>query len=110
VLTLPLFNRSIATSGDYRRYRKAAGRRYAHTIDPRTGHPLDCGVASVTVVHSSCMQADALATALSVLGARDGLAYACRHQVEALFVLRDGDQLRLQASDAFASLAGRTTR
>lgn len=108
VLTLPLFNRSIATSGDYRRYRKADGLRYAHTIDPRTGRPLDGGVASVTVVHGSCMQADALATALSVLGARDGLAYARRHQVAALFVLRDGDQLRLQASDAFSSLAGRT--
>jgi len=104
-LALPLQNRSIATSGDYRRYRDSAGGRYAHTLDPRTGRPIDNGVASVTVVHDHCMQADALATALTVLGERDGLAYARRHALAALFIVRDGQRLRLAASDAFAALA-----
>ncbi|MBV7486785.1 FAD:protein FMN transferase [Bordetella sp. BOR01] len=104
-LALPLQDRSIATSGDYRRYRHGAAGRYAHTVDPRTGHPVDNGVASVTIVHKSCMQADALATALTVLGARDGLAYAHRHGLAALFIVRAGQQLRLAASDAFAAIA-----
>lgn len=104
-LALALRGRSIATSGDYRRYRDNAGRRYAHTLDPRTGQPVDNGVASVTVVHDGCMQADALATALTVLGERDGLAYARRHDLAALFIVRDRQHLRLAASDAFAALA-----
>lgn len=106
VLALALRDRSIATSGDYRRYRDTAAGRYAHTLDPRTGRPVDNGVASVTVVHAGCMQADALATALTVLGERDGLAHAHRHGLAALFIVRDAQHLRLAASDAFAALAG----
>ena len=105
-LALALQSGGIATSGDYRRYRRAAGGRYAHTLDPRTGRPVDNGVASVTVVHDeSCMLADALATALTVLGEREGLAYARQRRLAALFIVRDGTRLRLAASDAFAALA-----
>ncbi|MDM9561368.1 FAD:protein FMN transferase [Bordetella petrii] len=105
-LALALRGCAIATSGDYRRYREGAAGRYAHTLDPRSGRPVDNGVASVTVVHRSCMQADALATALTVLGERDGLAYAQRHEVAALFIVRAAGRLRLAASSAFAALAG----
>lgn len=104
-LPLILSDRSIATSGDYRRYRDSDTRRYAHTLDPRTGRPIIHGVASVTVIHTHCMQADALATALTVLGERDGLDYARHHDLAALFILRDGQHLRLAASDAFAAFA-----
>lgn len=104
-LAITLSDRSIATSGDYRRYRDSDAGRYAHTIDPRTNRPVHNGVASVTVVHRDCMQADALATALTVLGERDGLAYAQRHMIAALFILRDGHDLRLAASEAFTTLA-----
>lgn len=104
-LPLILSDRSIATSGDYRRYRDSDTRRYAHTLDPRTGRPIVNGVASVTVIHALCMQADALATALTVLGERDGLDYAHRHDVAALFILRDGQHLRPAASEAFAAFA-----
>src|SRR5690606_11872097 len=75
-LSLVLSEQSIATSGDYRRYRHRDADRYAHTVDPRTGRPIANGVASVTVIHADCMQADALATALTVLGEGEGLAYA----------------------------------
>lgn len=91
---------SIATSGDYRRFFTAGGRRFAHTIDPRTGWPCADPPASVTVVHASCMAADALATALTVLGAEAGLAHAARHGIAALFVLRDGER----TSPAFAAM------
>jgi len=82
---------SIATSGDYRRFFESSGRRYSHSIDPRTGYPIDNGIASVTVIHPECMAADALATALTVLGPDEGLAFAGTHGISALFTLRTGN-------------------
>ena len=79
---------SVATSGDYRRSFEDGGRRYSHTIDPRTGCPVDHELASVTVLHPECMAADALATALTVLGPEPGLAYARRRGLVARFVVR----------------------
>ncbi|KRB02494.1 FAD:protein FMN transferase [Lysobacter sp. Root690] len=95
---------SIATSGDYRRYFDDDGQRYAHTLDPRSGRPIANEVASVTVLHAQCMHADALATALSVLGPHAGLAYANRKHLAALFVLRDGDSFITRATPAFVAL------
>ena len=93
-LALPLHHCSIATSGDYRRHAGDGDARYAHTIDPRTGHPVRNAVASVTVLHPVCMQADALATVLTVLGEADGLSYARRHALAALFIVRGEDAWR----------------
>lgn len=104
-LALPLEDRSIATSGDYRRHAGSGDTRYAHTIDPRTGQPVRNNVASVSVLHPVCMQADALATALTVLGETDGLAYARRHDLAALFILRDADAYRVIATPAFQAQA-----
>jgi len=104
-LAVPLAECSIATSGDYRRHAGSGDERYAHTIDPRSGQPVRNGLASVTVVHRSCMQADALATALTVLGLDDGLAHARRHGLAALFILRDPDAYRVAATPAFQALA-----
>lgn len=104
-LALPLEDRSIATSGDYRRHAGSGEARYAHTIDPRTGQPVRNNVASVSVLHPVCMQADALATVLTVLGETDGLAYARRHDLAALFILRDADAYRVAATPAFQALA-----
>ncbi|WP_430795300.1 FAD:protein FMN transferase [Achromobacter spanius] len=104
-LALPLENCSIATSGDYRRHAGDGDARYAHTIDPRTGQPVRNAVASVTVLHPVCMQADALATVLTVLGDTDGLAYARRHGLAALFILRGEDAWRVVATPQFEALA-----
>lgn len=104
-LTLPLEDGSIATSGDYRRHAGSGDARYAHTIDPRTGQPVRNNVASVSVLHPLCMQADALATVLTVLGETDGLAYARRHDLAALFILRDADAYRVIATPAFQARA-----
>ncbi|MCY1524540.1 FAD:protein FMN transferase [compost metagenome] len=62
-------------------------------------------LASVTVLHPGCMQADALATALTVLGEEDGLAYARRHDLAALFILREAQAYRVAATPAFQALA-----
>lgn len=78
---------AIATSGNYRRFFDADGGRFAHTIDPRTGWPVDNRLASVTVLHASCMAADAMATALTVLGPDGGLTFASLHGIAAHFVI-----------------------
>ena len=64
---------SVSTSGEYRDYYERDGRRYSHTIDPRTARPLDRAPGSVVVVAASTALADGWATALNVLGPRDGL-------------------------------------
>lgn len=91
-LRVALHELSVATSGDYRRFFEQDGRRYAHTLDPRTGRPSESGVASATVLHASCMLADAWATALTVLGADAGIALAEREGLAARLVLHGGPQ------------------
>ena len=80
----------MATSGDYRNFREIDGERYAHTIDPATGRPVRHTLASVSVVHGSTMYADAMATALMVMGPDHGYAFAESQGLAALFVRRAG--------------------
>jgi len=88
---LPLENKAMATSGDYRNYYEIDGIRYSHEIDPRTGYPAQTGVASATVVATNCMDADALATALIIMGAESGLQFIEKLDgVEAFLILREG--------------------
>ena len=104
-----LSGRAMATSGDYRNYRDLGGKRVSHIIDPRSGRPIEHGLASVSVIAASCMEADALATALMVLGTKEGLPLAEREGISALFISRgrDGfisrgrDGLLEKASSAF---------
>ncbi|KAF0864744.1 FAD:protein FMN transferase [Pseudomonas sp. LD120] len=91
---MELSDAAIATSGDYRQWVDIAGQSYAHTLDPSRGMPLDNRVASVSVVASSCMLADAWATALLVLGEVEGPRLAQERGMDALFVIRDATQLR----------------
>ncbi|MYM73242.1 FAD:protein FMN transferase [Duganella sp. FT134W] len=90
-LVLALHGLAVATSGDYRRYFELDGKRYSHTVDPRSGMPIANDLASVTVVHAQCMAADAWSTALTVLGWRDGLHLAELHGLAARFVVRQPD-------------------
>ena len=90
-LLLALYNQAVATSGDYIRRDIVDGEEIAHTIDPFTGRPLRKGVAAVSVLHASCMRADAYATALTVMGVEAGLAFAARAEIAAIIAeRRDG--------------------
>lgn len=106
---LALHGLAVATSGDYRRYYQCADsrRRRSHTLDPRSGQPIANGVASVTVLAPACMAADALSTALTVMGPSAGLAFAEARGVAARFLLRGnapGAPLSAVTSSAWRAL------
>lgn len=104
---VPLSDLSMATSGDYRNFFESNGRRYSHTIDPRTGQPIEHRLASVSVLHAECAWADAYATALNVLGPDDGYALAQRLGLQALFIVRNDDgSFSEKATPTFPSLLG----
>lgn len=93
---------AIATSGDYRHFRTVGDRVVSHTINPRTGEPLDNTVCAVTVTAEHCAVADAWATALMVLGDQDGPQLAEQLGLDALFTLRRNDVLHEIGVGAFA--------
>lgn len=97
-LRVPLADMAVATSGDCWHVREDAGRRWSHSIDPRNGQPVGPALAGVTVLHAQCMQADALATVLTVLGPDEGPRFADAHGVAALFSVRGATGLEWQAS------------
>ena len=88
---LELRNQAMATSGDYRIFYIEDGKHVSHTIDPRTGRPVEGGPASVTVLADTATEADAWATTLMVLGEREGLALAEEHGIAALVLIRNED-------------------
>ena len=104
---VPLSGLSMATSGDYRIYFERDGRRYSHEIDPATGQPIRHGLASVSVVAPECGYADAMATALIVLGPDQGYALAAAQNIAAHFIVREpGGSLRDRQTPAFMTLGG----
>lgn len=95
---LALEDAAVATSGDYRHWVVVGNRRLSHTMDPQRGGPLDGGApggnpASVTVVAASCIDADAWATALMVVGVHKGVALARKHGLNVLFVMREENEM-----------------
>jgi thiamine biosynthesis lipoprotein len=92
---------AVATSGDRWHGFEQDGRRYSHTIDPRTGEPVAHAAAAVTVVASDAMHADAWATALTVMGAEQGHAFALRQGLAARFLVRNTTGLRETLTPAF---------
>lgn len=92
---------AIATSGNYRNFLERDGGRYSHTIDPRTGRPVTHALASVSVIASSAMRADALATAIMVVGPDEGFRLARRENLAAQLILRSGDGFRVLATPPF---------
>lgn len=101
---LKLQNRAVATSGDYRNFFADGGQRYSHSIDPRTGKPVSHELASVSVVANSTMAADALSTAMMVLGPADAMDFAERHQIAAQIIVKSGSKLKEHYSQAFEPL------
>ena len=90
----------MATSGNYLQYYFVDGQRRSHTIDPRTGYPVQHGLLSATVVASSCMRADALATACMVLGEADALKMIEQTDDAACYlIVASGDSLQITVSN-----------
>ena len=112
---IPVGGLSVATSGDYEQYISVNGQRYSHIIDARTGRPTSSGLISVTVIAPDCMTADALATAVSVIGFDEG-----KKMLEADFpgvecialsirddkghISDDGDELRIDETDGIKKI------
>ena len=80
----------IATSGNYRNFYYKDGKKYAHTIDPRTGYPVQHNILSATVIAKDCMSADAYATAFMVMGLEEAERFADAHpDIDACFIYTD---------------------
>lgn len=104
---LALTGTALATSGNYRNFYVEKGQRYAHTIDPRLGRPIRHRLASATVLDPSCARADALATALMVLGEERGRALVEGNRIAAYFLIHDKELLVDYASPEFKALVGK---
>ena len=87
---LTVSNAAMATSGNYRRFYYKGGRKYAHTIDPRTGYPVQHELLSATVIAPTCAVADAYATAFMVLGLQGAQQLLQRHpEMKAYLIYTD---------------------
>jgi FAD:protein FMN transferase len=98
---LALEDVAVATSGDYRNYFEKQGKRYSHTIDPRTGYPIDHNLVSVTVLAQTAARADALATAMMVLGTEDALIHAEQHGLAVYLLIKQAEGFESRTSTLF---------
>lgn len=89
---LSLTDVGMATSGNYRNFYYKDGKKYAHTIDPRTGYPVQHSILSATVIAEDCMTADAYATAFMVMGLEQAEALIKTHPtINAYFIYSDNE-------------------
>lgn len=102
IVELP--NLAIATSGTDRNRKVINGKPVSHIIDPATGQPIGPAIFTVSVIHESCATADALATALIVMGPERGLAWAKEKDLAVAFFVKEGDQVLERMTDGFAKL------
>ena len=89
---LDVSNMAVATSGNYEKYAIINGKKYSHTIDPKTGYPVS-GIKSVTVICPSAELADALATPVMVMGCRAGVCLINQMKNVACIIIDDDDRL-----------------
>ena len=101
-----LCNVSVSTSGNYRKFYEKDGVKYAHTIHPKTGYPANSNMLSATVMASSCMEADALATAFMVLGFEKSLGLSRSiPEMEVYFIYNDSlGNYKVYYSDGFEKI------
>lgn len=92
---------AMATSGDYRNFFEHNGVRYSHTIDPANGYPIRHKLASVTVIDSSCKRADALATAIMVMGPNKGMKFAEQQKLAIFMLVKHNETYIEKHSTAF---------
>ncbi len=92
-------NKSVASSGNYRKFKvdEKTGMKYVHTINPKTGSPVQTNLLGVTIITESCMRADAIATACMVMGLEKSKTYLENHpEIDALFIYSDPKENWLQ--------------
>ena len=92
---------AVATSGHYERFVTLDGRRYAHIVDPRTGFPVE-GMAGITVLASTAVEADALSTTLFVLGMQEGLTVLQKKPGCAALFVPDQQPLQIRITPGLA--------
>ncbi len=100
---LYLSNQAVATSGNYRNYYKYNGKRYAHTLNPKTGKPAKNKLASVTVLAKSTMWADAMATAIMVMGVKNGMEFANQEKLAVFMVIHKGKSYKTMTNQYFSN-------
>lgn len=98
---LELRDQSMATSGNYRNFYEYQGKRYSHTIDPRTGYPVQSNLLSASVVADNCALADAVATSMMCLGLEEGLRLADQQDWAVLLMADEEGELKFVTSQAF---------
>ncbi len=87
---LNISDKGMATSGNYRNFYYKDGKKYAHTIDPRTGYPVQHSILSATVIAKDCATADAYATAFMVMGLDSAQLLCTKHpELDAYFIYTD---------------------
>ena len=87
---LKVTNKAMATSGNYRNFYYKGGKKYAHTIDPQTGYPVQHSLLSATVIANRCAQADAYATSFMVMGIDKAKEVLKKHpELKAYFIYSD---------------------
>lgn len=101
--TIAITDRAVATSGNYRNFYMKGEKKYAHTINPATGYPVEHSLLSATVVHPNCAAADAYATSFMVMGLERSQKFVEEHKdLEAYFIYADTDgALKTWASKGF---------
>ena len=97
-----LVDEAVATSGDYRNFFQSGSARFSHTINPKSGRPVEHQLATVSVRAESCMEADAWATAILVMGPVDGYNWAEDQGVSALLIERKKESFVERATTAWS--------
>ncbi|MBD3636946.1 MAG: FAD:protein FMN transferase [Crocinitomicaceae bacterium] len=95
---IQLDNKSVATSGSYRKFYEKNGEKYSHTLDPKTGYPVKHNLLSATVVADNCAMADAMATAFMVMGTEKTKKFLKQHEelnIE-VYLIFNNDKDRLE--------------
>ncbi len=103
--TIYLTNKAIATSGNYRKFYIKNGKKFAHTINPKTGYPVLHNLLSSSVIYNDCMTADAYATAFMVMGFEKSRRFVLSHKgLEVMFIYDKDSKFNIFMTGGFKKL------